>query len=129
MDVLVFAIIKEKVLYSCYSFFFVKISSVSRRFSTFTSIVSPVALILTSTIPSAAFFPTVTRIGRPIKSLSLNFTPARALRSSVNTSYPALNSSASSCSVKARASSSLTFIGIKCTSNGANSLGKLIPQT
>ena len=47
--------------------------------------VSPVALIFTSTMPSAAFLPTVTRIGSPIKSLSLNLTPARSFRSSTKT--------------------------------------------
>lgn len=37
-----------------------------------TSNISPVRLILTSTTPSTAFFPTVIRIGQPIKSASAN---------------------------------------------------------
>lgn len=61
---------------------FIKIESVLSNSSLRTSNISPVRLILTSTTPSTAFFPTVIRIGQPIKSASANFTPARSLRSS-----------------------------------------------
>ena len=63
-----------------------KIESVSRRLSAWTSMVSPVRFDFHFNDASAAFLPTVTRIGSPIKSLSLNLTPARSFRSSTKTS-------------------------------------------
>src|SRR4249919_2954691 len=50
---------------------------------------APVARSRTSTIPSSrVFFPTVTRIGQPIRSASANFSPALRSRSSRRTLAP-----------------------------------------
>ena len=50
---------------------------------------SPVARTLSSTTPSASpFLPTTTWNGQPMRSASLNFTPARSSRSSMTTSMP-----------------------------------------
>ena len=56
--------------------------------SIWTSFFSPPFLREYSTIDSFAFLPTVTLIGIPIRSLSLNLTPALSFLSSSKTSRP-----------------------------------------
>src|SRR5271157_4481258 len=63
----------------------------STRFSICTTVFTFSLHFFNSTIPSLRFFsPTVILIGQPIKSASLNLTPARSSRSSNRTDRPAV---------------------------------------
>src|SRR5439155_144697 len=70
---------------------------------------------------------TMTRIGRPIRSASANFTPAESSRSSYRTSTPACSNSAYSWSAAARTRSSVCGSVSRCTWNGATAIGQMMP--
>src|SRR4051812_16323593 len=87
---------------------------------------SPVVRFRTSTMPSSRlFFPTVTRIGHPIRSASANFSPGRPSRSSSRTASPASESACAAASPIASA----PLITTTWTSYGASSLGHTIPRS
>src|SRR5207248_11349466 len=77
-----------------------------------------------STLPSASpFFPTAMRRGSPIRSASLNLTPARSSRSSRKTSTPASANSRYSFSAASRPAASCICNGSSETWNGAMLIG------
>ncbi len=101
-------------------YFLLRISSVSSTLSAWTSLLSPVALIFYDTI--GTFFPTVIRIGNPIKSLSLNLTSTFitiVCQDFVTSSHQACFENAF---VRLALLRPWHWQKIKCTSNGANSL-------
>ena len=65
-----------------FSYYLQNASTLANTSATSVSTFSKVFLSLTSTIPSPAFLPTTTCNGIPIKSASLNLTPARSALSS-----------------------------------------------
>src|SRR6185312_10314086 len=90
---------------------------------------SPPLRRFSSTIPSATpFLPTASRNVMPIRSASLNFTPARSSRSSYRTSIPAAVRSSYSRLAVASTLSSSCCSSRTATSKGASGSGQTIPS-
>src|SRR6476620_119892 len=97
--------------------------------STGTSVRSPDARSLTSTLPSASPRPTTTMVGTPISSESLNFTPGLTpLRSSNMTVRPCASRSFAISAPLTKTSSSFP-VATRCTSAGETSRGQTSPSS